>query len=55
MEIVTQRSTQSGSFFAKSGHFLSKRVGEAPSLFPNCVPLSMAEYGLISPSISKYP
>ena len=51
MESLTQRWTQSGLFFLKSGHFFrfSKRVGEASPVPSSYTPVSVAEYA------SEYP
>ena len=55
MENLTQRWTQSGPFFPKSGHFFrfSKRAGEASPLPPSCAPVIVAEYALISLNMPK--
>ena len=61
MENLTQRWTQSESFFQKSGQFLQflKRAGEASPQLPipsssSCTPVKMAEYASISLNRSKY-
>ena len=56
IEHLTQRWTQSGSFFPKSGHFFqfSKRAGEASPLPPSCAPVSVVEYATISLNMPKY-
>ena len=62
MENLTQRLTQSGSFFQKSCPFLQflKRAGEVSPQLPIpsssiCTPVKMAEYASISLNMSKYP
>ena len=57
MKNLTQRWTQSGPFFQKSGHFFrfSKRAGETSPITPICASVSVAEYESASLNILKYP
>ena len=50
MENLTERWTELGSFFPKSGHFFrfSKRAGEVSPLPLSCAPVSVTEYASIS-------
>ena len=52
MENLTQRWTQSGPLFPKSGHLFrfSKRAGEASPLSPSCAPVSV-----VALNMHKYP
>ena len=52
---LTQRWTESGLFFEKSGHFFrfSQSAGEASPLPPSCAPVSVTES--ISLNMPKYP
>ena len=54
---LTQRWTQSESFYPKSGYFFrfSKRLEEASPLPPRSAPLGVAEYASISLNLPKYP
>ena len=57
MENLTQRWTQSGPFFPKSGHFFqfSKSAGEASPLSSSYTPFSVAECASLSLNMPKYP
>ena len=57
MENLTQRWTQSGPFFSKSGHLFqfSKRAGKASPLPLSDTSVSVAEYASMSLSMPKYP
>ena len=57
MESLTQRWSQSGSFFPKSGHIFqfSKMTGEASPFLPSWAHVNVAEYASISLNMSKYP
>ena len=54
---LTQRWTESGPFFEKSGHFFqfSQSAGETSPLPPSCAPVSVTEYVSISLNMPKYP
>ena len=56
MENLTQRRTQSETFFQKSGHFFrfSKEAGETSSPLPNGAPVNVTEHALISQNMPKY-
>ena len=56
MENVTQRQHNQGLSFQNQEGFLNFYKGQGASHIPlSCVPVSMAEYALISLNMPKYP